>query len=320
MKEIDTINYNERVDNLFLTIYLIGYSGEGESILFTISSTKPENRLFYIGIIDSYAKNDINITIDLLKKLLDKYNLKNKKLDFLCWTHPHDDHTKGMVGILKKYCNTKTLISTPNVFYMKEALSDESNKVINYIFNLNYNKHVKNRSKLEILTGEDRLQIINIGEGRNKWQMVIENYGPYPNIAYMQNPDKTIDLNKLSTSLMLTFNGIKIFLGGDVQDMSIKSFVNFPDKINFIKIPHHTSTTSTYLTKLLKNVELTNIACTTVFNNGKLPEKKLLLKYINLSEKVFCTSKTNVNRLRKAAPEIDRIIESSELTESPKNS
>jgi hypothetical protein len=27
----------------------------------------------------------------------------------------------------------------------------------------------------------------------------------------------------------------------------------------------------------------------------------------------------NVNRLRKAAPEIDRIIESSELTESPKN-
>lgn len=293
MKEIDTLNYYEKVDNLFLTIYLIGYSDEGESILFTITSKKPGDRLFYIGIIDSYAKNNINITIELLEKLANKYNTKNKKVDFLCWTHPHDDHTKGMAKIIKKYCDSTTLIATPDVFYMKEILSDESKKVIECIFNRNHKKRVENRMKLKVLTDENRLQIINIGEGNNKLQMVIENYGPYPNIACMQNLD-TIDLNKLSTSLMITFNGLNVFLGGDAQNMNIKSFNNLPDRINLIKIPHHTSLTSNHLTNLLNKVELAEIACTTIFNN-KLPEKELLLKYTDLSKEVFCTSRNVID-------------------------
>lgn len=287
MIERNIINYPEDVDNLFLNLYLVGYVNEGESILITVSSKMPEEKIFYMGIVDSFIKENINVTTELIKKIL---NNKNKKLDLLCWTHPHDDHTKGMVDIIEKYCNKDTLYAMPNVFNIGEnVLSSDSNDVIDTIIKMNFNKHVKNRMNLETLSGQGDLQMLNIGNSRSPNQMTIKYYGPYPNIFCMQRPDN-VDLNKYSTSLMLCFNGFNIYLGGDTENMNIQSFRNFPKRIHCIKIPHHTSKTSLYLTKLLNPIDIPEIACTTIYNE-KLPQEEALIEYINLSKKMFCTSK-----------------------------
>lgn len=288
MKETDVINFYDDFNNLFLNFYLIGYESEGESILITITSTEPEKKIYYVAIIDSYETKNINVTTKLLENILDDYKQKDKKIDLLCWTHPHDDHSKGMLNILKKYCAQETLIVTPNLFYMPtNNFTNEVNEIISFIRNMSFNKRVPKRANLEILEGEDDLQIVNVGNAEDTYQMKVKNYGPYSNVAYMQNPDD-IDLNKLSISLMLSINGFNIFLGGDTHNMNINSFRNFPEHINLLKIPHHTSPTAKDLAKRLNILDPTEIACTTIYN--KLPEKELLKKYIDLSQEIFCTS------------------------------
>lgn len=286
MIKVPKVNYFEEVNNLFITIYLIGYKDEGESILFTLSSSNPTNKLLYIGVIDSYSLNNKNITIELIEQILAEYDSEKRKLDFLCWTHPHDDHTKGMVNILKKFSDKNTLITLPSIFYMTDKMSNEAKDVIEYIKKMNRRKRVENRSNLEFLNGEGILHEVEIGRGR-KYNMTLEYFGPYPNISSIQ---EAIDWNKFSTSIMLTINGIKVYLAGDIENMSIKSISEFPDRINYIKIPHHTSPTSSGIVKLLNKVDLTEIACTTVYNN-KLPNKKLLSEYIHIVKDVFTTSK-----------------------------
>ncbi|WP_326514388.1 hypothetical protein [Clostridium intestinale] len=294
MSDDKTINYpDENIENLYLTIYIIGYMEQGESIIITVDSLKPNDRLYYVGVIDSYCKKDVNITTEILKSILAEKNEKNKKLDLLCWTHPHDDHTKGMDDIIKNYCNEETLIAMPNVFYMNKNLSSETQKVIECIKEMNYGKHVQNRGRLQTLSGESQLQILNIGKSEDIQQMTIDFFGPYDNISLMQSEDN-IDWNKFSTSLLISINGVNIFLGGDVPNMSIKSFKNFPKYLNFVKIPHHTSSTSSILIEKLNGMGQADIACTTMYSN-KLPESELLLSYIDITKEVFSTTSTIID-------------------------
>ena len=181
MGEILPINYYEDVKDLFLNLYLIGYENEGESIIISVTSSNPEKRLFYIGIVDSYKSGDINLTKEVLEHIFERYELKKekRKINFLCWTHPHDDHTKGMDDIIKQYCNNKTLIALPCIFYMDSLLTDESKKALEAIKAISFNrKNVKNRGRLELLSNNNDLQKLNIGIGRNKHEMLIEYYGP----------------------------------------------------------------------------------------------------------------------------------------------
>ncbi|WP_142237902.1 hypothetical protein [Bacillus toyonensis] len=251
--------------------------------MFTLTSTDPEQKLIYVGAIDSYTLNNVNVTAELLEKITNEYDLPGRKLDFLCWTHPHDDHTKGMVNIIQKFCDNETLITMPHIFYMPNLPSEALN-VVQHIQKVNKGRPVEKRSKLKFLDGEGILQIARVGGGR-KNEMILEHFGPYANISSMQGDN--IDWNKFSTSIMLTINGIRVYLAGDIEDMTIKTIEEFPDRINYIKIPHHTSLTSSRILELL--IEPTEIACTTVYKD-KLPNRDLLTKYIGTINDVFCTS------------------------------
>lgn len=81
-------------NSLFFEVYLIGYNSQGESILFFL---RTDEGVIYSGVVDCYTYKSINKTIDLLKK----ENIE--KIDFLCWTHPHDDHSLGIDKLLGKH-------------------------------------------------------------------------------------------------------------------------------------------------------------------------------------------------------------------------
>lgn len=282
-------NYFDEINNLFFTTYVIGYDTDGESIIVLVHTEEPVKEIYYLGVIDSYVKNNINITIDIIRKILSDYDATNKKLDMLCWTHPHDDHTIGIVDIIKKYCNKKTLIIAPNIMYMSDnCFSEESKKVKDFIRSLNFGKSLENRYNIKFVSGNDIIQEVNFGKSP-RINMLVKHFGPYDHIGFMQNPNN-IDMNKLSTALMIKINDIHIFLGGDTDDMNIKAFDAFPDHINVCKIPHHTSLTSQLLIEKFNKTIKSEVACTTIFNNGKIPNKKLLVDYCNKFSEVFCTS------------------------------
>ncbi len=68
----------------------------------------------YLLVIDSYEKNNVNQTLDILDKIH-----KKRKLDMLIWTHPHDDHSIGLEHIISKRCDKNTKIITAEILNCK---------------------------------------------------------------------------------------------------------------------------------------------------------------------------------------------------------
>ena len=90
--------------DLCIETYVIGYKNEGESILFFV---RADGGISFSGLVDCYKLDDV----DKVKDILQENEIE--KLDFICWTHPDLDHSKGLVDIIKNYVSQKTNIWIP---------------------------------------------------------------------------------------------------------------------------------------------------------------------------------------------------------------
>ena len=90
------INKQEKMK---IAVYHIGYSSEGESSIFILYGEDKD--IYYSMAIDCYEESQCNIT----DSILEEWGIAEKKLDMLIWTHPHDDHSAGLVQLVKKYCS-----------------------------------------------------------------------------------------------------------------------------------------------------------------------------------------------------------------------
>jgi ribonuclease BN (tRNA processing enzyme) len=93
-----------------IDVHVIGYKTAGESIIVNIGNK-------FAGIIDCYRTKQYFITMDILK------DLRIKKLNFICWTHTDEDHTRGLPDILlSPYVGKKTAFILPDGISSKEVL------------------------------------------------------------------------------------------------------------------------------------------------------------------------------------------------------
>ena len=105
-------------DSLKLELNVIGYHDQGESVVFFI---KTDGMVAQTGLVDCYKTEEQNA----VKMVLEKERIK--KVDFVCWTHPHDDHTRGLDEIWKEYCTKETCFCCSDIIeadlelYSKEA-------------------------------------------------------------------------------------------------------------------------------------------------------------------------------------------------------
>ena len=101
---MDEVIYDIReVNNQFhkkpyLDIHCIGKSPSGEGILFFY---RTDNEILYSGAIDACIDDSILIENSI------------KRLDLICWTHPHKDHFEGIKILLNKYADKNTKILIP---------------------------------------------------------------------------------------------------------------------------------------------------------------------------------------------------------------
>ena len=74
---------------------------------------KADGNIIYSGLVDCYVNEKENVVSDLL------VTEHVSRLDFVCWTHPHDDHTVGLDKIVNDFCDEKTL------FWMSPFISKD---------------------------------------------------------------------------------------------------------------------------------------------------------------------------------------------------
>lgn len=264
--------------NLSLKIKVIGYRNQGESIVFEVVDNS-NDQIQYLGCIDSYEVDNFNITFDHI------VSKAPKKLDLLCWTHPDDDHSKGLIKIFNECKSDKTIILMPATMDEKLNQSLNLSKKHQQIYDLFDAHNEKNPGTLIGISVrlEEKVEEISFQDMRgNRVSFIIRAIAPNGGIIReWRRTKKERVKNILSVGLLLEFGKYKFLLGGDMVDDSIEHIYtpHLKDPL-WIKIPHHGSDTSMLLAERISFESRNNYACTTAFPSRGLPLDKVLDSYM----------------------------------------
>lgn len=285
--------------NLIFRVYVIGYSVRGESILILFADKGEEDRIIYSIVIDSFKYKGEHKTLDIMNE----YNLKEKKLDMLIWSHPDYDHTYGLNEIINNYCSENTQVVLPydlnGKAWNKVDYNKEDKNLVDKILKLTERKYKSHDTAnasdylyhpLVDITLEDGLGILPI----SVWAL-----SPHSTrINYLLEKHATMHKNDLSISLMVGIgkdNANKFLFFADVENDDVDLF--YPqafEEPHFVKIPHHGSSSSDLLPKkLVCPPTKLPVACVTIYKSQKLPEIEVLQKYCSIFQQVDCTGRSN---------------------------
>lgn len=282
-------NINSLAD-LEVILYFLGGKSMGESIVIVFQDKEKEQNLF-VFVIDS-----LNGLSEFLTKLKGKYNF-----DFLTdviWTHPHDDHTKGLLQVLKSH-----------LFKPNERLVKSHNGTRFVIPDFLY----INRDKLKVMKVDradvaELLKFKAVGIYLGKYRknnhirrplqingvlindfVTFEFITPRDNLLDIADFRRTTEgkINEMSLSFVLNIaNKYYMYFGGDTEDGHIKLIdkkqEELLNKCKIAKIPHHGSRESKEIIKYLGGLDYA-IVTSFVRKNGKsgvcLPKYDVLELY-----------------------------------------
>lgn len=293
-------NHNQFfISDLRVLVYVIGYGCYGESTVLLIMNG---DDVYYSVVIDSYQYQPhkgspfINKAVDIL---LQK---RVSHLDILCWTHPHDDHSRGITTILKKFCDEDTIVLYP--MYLEDNIADivklnqVSKHAVESILDINKSGKVK-ACPVGVIEAQynnvDEFEIINTFDEEDVREVRINVLTPISHmLTTYVNDKKCDDPNELSITLTLDVDGYVFYFGGDTTndhiDASNRKIIG---RCRFIKIPHHASYTADHLPGLL-NTDSIDAVCTSVFEWGKShnPNKDVIQKYQKFFTNIYTTNKS----------------------------
>lgn len=269
--------------NLKIEIYVIGYKTIGESIVLFI---RVDSNIVFSAVIDSYFYLGINKTVEILEK----NNVD--KINYLCWSHPDEDHSKGIDELINKYVDKNTVINIPeNVEINKNECSKETIQIFNLLKNnLNIRKDRKYRVYTisdfkDILAYEEDLRILY---NEKEYVLEIKSIAPNSNLIRDELLLENFSKNKHSIAFLFYFGNLIFLFSGDIENPTIKLFSKkkIPENLNFLKIPHHGSNSSNYLLDFIKNID---VSCVTSYIRGssKNPRKSILSRYQEISTHVY---------------------------------
>jgi hypothetical protein len=284
IRKISNIIYQK---TLILDTYLIGYKNAGESIIFIIYT---DNNISYTGVIDCYEYNNLNKTIDILNKK----NIKN--LDFICWTHPDEDHSIGIDNLVKLYANEKTKVFLPGHINGEEY---EYNLRIKNTFNM-FNENIMSRKRKKYTVRDvcdnTRLEYKKFDGGvKGIYEFKILSIAPNSTLLRKNDFKSSFVKNDYSVAVILSLGEFNLLFSGDIENQTISKFEEYylPEYIDYIKVPHHTSDRSDKILKYLDSENKCEVACSTVFRKTHLPKKTMIETYKNFAREFYCTGKLN---------------------------
>lgn len=259
---------------LKLQISVLGYYPEGESILVVLYDASSQLPLKTI-LVDCYEKNNCN----KLESVFNQFHLKERKLDYVIWTHPDRDHSVGFKTIADQYSSKDTLYILPEGMNLLEVIND-ADKLKSWM-SIVTNKIIGKLNVERVSTSKHRVYPLMyatnyIDNVNDDVVFSIEILTPFANQSFRHlEHNHTHKGNHLSISFVIRFGELGFYFGGDAENMAIKSVdSNKLKKLFFVKIPHHGSDTSDELPIILKELKSKNdppeiLSITTGYHKGK---------------------------------------------------
>lgn len=287
------------VSNFNIKIIVIGYGCYGESTLVLLMNGET---VFYSIAFDSFhyleGRKIIEPFVNKTADILDYYDVE--RLDVLCWTHPHDDHSKGFPRLISKYCDGATKVVFP--MYLQHNSSD----IVRYgvVSKCNLRLILEKNKKHDSLAvpigvadnGDqniDEFWIRDLYSSDITANIRIDAITPISSrLTEFVNGAFCNDPNELSVSVVMDINGYGLYFGGDTKNNHIERAKHrLMSHCRFVKIPHHASPSANELTNYLPP-ELDAI-CTTVFKWGKssLPDDTVIDSYRKFNADIYSTNK-----------------------------
>lgn len=275
-------------DTLKIESYFIGHKSEGEAILFVI---RCDGKICYSGLVDCYETSEVGKVTELLR------NNDISKLNFICWTHPDLDHSKGLKNIIDNFTSEDTHIWIPENIEINEIeCSQEVRDLFAYlkecVIDKTLMKKVYTASDMKNLLFYDSICFENI---KRSYPLEITSFTPNSAIIRKQSYLDKFIKNDRSIFFSLAIGDVRILLTGDVEDETINRIPKeyFGDHVHILKIPHHGSASSKKILEL--GWDGCDIACSTVYRRGRsnLPVADVMESYKSRSNFLFCTGSIN---------------------------
>lgn len=274
--------------DLIIETYIVGYKSEGEAILIFVRS---DGGISFSGLVDCFCLKEINKVSEILEE--NKVN----KLNFICWTHPDFDHSKGLKEIIDKYVSVETSIWIPEGVDSKEiTCSKEVQDLFEYLKKCVINMDAE-YNVYSVSDKKDMMYYNSFCFQKNTdiYPLRITSYAPNSKIIRKQDYIETFIKNDRSIFFVFALGEVRIFLTGDIEDDTIEKMPRdcWGEHVHILKIPHHGSGSSIKMLDL--NWNDCDIACTTVYRRGKtnLPLPDVMKKYNERTQYLLCTGKVD---------------------------
>ena len=286
---------------LQLHIYILGYHPMGESQLIIVYER--DVKIVHKAIlIDCFEQKNVN----RMASILEKYNINTKKLDYIIWTHPDRDHSVGFDNIIRKYSDDKTLFILPDGVTSSKITSKVARKALRDIKNFTQ-PDFNNLDKVSVSNHRTstRYKTIHFDDGfSDTIDFYIEVLTPFSGYVFKkQEYNRGFIQNDISLSVLIHFGALNFYFGGDSENGNISLIDSDMLKgIDFIKIPHHSSSASSELINKVNESYIANrpiIAVSTSFSYGKshLPNTEILNSYKDYCDKILLTQNDcNINK------------------------
>lgn len=264
-------------------LFVAGHSVQGESIIFVLYGDK---EIIYSCVVDSFALNDRIVPKDLL------YALGIEHITDLFWTHPHDDHSDGILDLIEEF-------KPDNVYLSNELHSlapDNTSLSANVLEQINkyksYDRRYRYQPKIQGIgtnTGL-RSEILRVGSYIIPFDMftIAPCSGKVRRNAI---ENRFSELNDYSLVVSINIGDFSVLLTGDVQDRMI-GYAN--DDLyrpvptpNILKVPHHGSKDSLNITRLFSDDQVVDIAITTAKQSSNLPRNEAIQHYTSRCQNIF---------------------------------
>lgn len=272
-------------DNLTISIFVIGYKNIGESIVVLFrDKLEGEDKTVLSMVIDSYEKDQLNLTRDILKK----YSVD--KVDFICWTHPHTDHSPGLDTLVKDMMHDGLVIFSPKFHYgnihpdLLKAESARTKEIFDNIWT-EVKKHIDNPNLWRTVSADG-----DITHGYPMRLISDDNLAQKELCFYFLTPlGRRTDYysiegnllgnpNELSVSFFMSVDGYNFFFGGDTENDHAEGIeTDIVKDFRWIKVPHHCSLGGKSIANRLG--PRLDYAASTVYAPSKLPIKEIQEMY-----------------------------------------
>jgi hypothetical protein len=313
-----------------LELHVFG-TGQGESILVRLPDGK-------WGVVDYFGSRRGDPSSNPAQAYLGSRGVE--ELEFVCLTHPHDDHYRGMSQLLERFpprhlwlfpiLDAKTAARLAEYLGLVELDSSDPQEAADELAKILDWCNRRNKPAAQC-----RLKYVDLGKDiypspeDTQSALRIRGIAPAPRLmkSYFEQllacfrPDGTLQKklphrqhNVISVALMIEWNQTRIVLGGDVEREGWRlALEECPDRLcrcAAVKISHHGSDNG-YCDGLWRALgdQSRTVAVLTPFHNHDLPDPEAII-HIEESVKVLCSTAPIVRIDRRLSAHSNASLES----------